>query len=295
MPQLHRAMATMALMLLALTVQAQSYLRPLQNVRRVVVTFRYDVDSGKRQTTSCVVHQRISDSLGRAHTFLNWDCASGQVGSYVWHTFSGQRVVATHTFSNGQLRLWQTFAYAAAADTLPCSERVVRVAPGDTALYVNISYSQRGPTRNAVAKGAKGQRAWTAKHTYDAHGIELSRRVKVKRGFAPLDSIAELRRTPTYDSLGRLCAETIAIRRTDGGQIYQRFAYTHNAKGQLAERRALDAQGRTLYYEAMEYSGGGALKTISRYDAHGVLIDYHFKRYELYPTTNRQQRIIEHL
>ncbi|MBQ9471389.1 MAG: hypothetical protein IJU72_10640 [Bacteroidales bacterium] len=284
-----------AALLLSMAAQAQPALRPPQNVRRVVVTFRYEVRDGQRLPSSCVVHQLISDSLGRAHTELDWDCATGEVRDYVWHTFSGQQVMATHTFRNGQLCLWQTFGYASPADSLPSSERIVRVSPGDTALYATIAYSQRGSSRIAVAKGPKGQRAWTAKSTYDTHGNELSRRVRAKRGFVPPDSIAELRRAPLYDAQGRLCAETIVSQRFDGPQRTQRLAYTHNDRGLLAERRQLDAQGRTIEYETMDYSAGGALKTISKHNAQGVLIDYHFKRYELYPSNNRQQRIVEHL
>lgn len=272
---------------------AQVGYRPLQNVRRVVVTFKYEVHNGKRTGNSCVVRQEIKDSLNRLHTILDWDCHSAQVKDYVWHTFNGSKIVCTQTFRNGQLIMQQDFTYS--PDSALIAERITHVTNDDTALYATVRYTWRGNTRTAVAFGPKGKRVWRSQSTYNSNGIEISRKTKISRGFAPLDSIAVLRRHVAYDSLNRLTHEQIEEKRTDGRLTKRTIAYSYNTKGQLFERTVSDANGQVQYSERMEYSNGGALKTISKFDAQGVLIDYHFKRYEVYPTADRQQRHFEHM
>lgn len=291
-PKLH-IIISIALIALTQKMSAQTFVRPPQNVQRVVVTFRYEVQNGERTANSCVVKQEIKDSLNRLHTILNWNCQSKKVENYVWHTFEGKNILCTQTFVDGQLCLQQNFAYS--SDTTILSERIFRISPGDTTLYVTLKYNRRNNTLRIEALNAQGKRAWTTQSKFSHQGLEVSRKTKTRKGFAPLDSIAELRRTPTYDSLNRLRHERIEQKRIDGSRTVQHIAYTYNAKNQLIERKVSNANGQTIHSECMEYSNGGALKTISKYDGNGVLVDFHFKRYEYYPTANRQQRIIEHM
>lgn len=274
-------------------VSGQVFKRPLQNVQRVVVTFRYEVQNGERTSNSCVVQQEIKDSLNRLHTVLFWNCQTQRVDSCVWHAFEGRKIVYTQTFRDGKMCLQQNYTYN--ADSTLVSEHIVRIAPGDTTLYATLHYKRSGNKLRVDAFDAFGKRVWCTQSKLNQQGIETSRKTKVKNGFAPLDSIVERRCWPTYDSLNRLTHERIEQKHINGHRAVQRIAYSYNAKGQLIQRTLCDAHGHTVHYERMEYSQHGALKSISKYNSAGVLVDFHFKRYEFYPTTNRQQRIIEHM
>lgn len=293
MPRQFCIIAIITLAALTQKLSGQVFTRPQQNAQRVVVTFRYEVNNGERTPNFCVVKQEIKDSLNRLHTILHWNCQTKKVENYVWHTFDGKKIICTQTFSDGQLRLQQNFAYN--PDSTLLSERILRIAPGDTGLYATLQYTRSGNTLRIEALNAQGKRAWVTQSTFNHQGLEISRKTKVCKGFAPLDSIASIRRWPTYDSLNRLCHERIEQKHINGSQTLHQIAYAYNAKGQLVQRTVSDAKGHTIHSERMEYSWGDALKTISKYDASGVLVDYHFKRYEFYPTENRQQRIIEHM
>ncbi len=274
-----------------LPVEAQN--RPPQNVYRVTVTSRYEIKDGKRTTNSRAIRQEIKDSLGRTHTILNRDYESQRVTSHTWHTFSGKIITRTDEFENERLIRFHLFTYT--PDSLIASEAIYRVQPGDTSLYLNIryGYTNRRPVQ-AIATSATGKKAYTLKSEWDSQGTEIKRTVKSKKGFAPLDSIALLTCHPTYDSLGRKVAETISRKFLDGSSKTQQFRYAYDSKGNRIMIEELNPSGSTNARTEMQYNDKGMLKFISRFDAQNNLIDYQAIRYELYPSRNRLNMIIEY-
>lgn len=267
--------------------------RPLQNVRRNIVTSRYECIDGKKGTKYRAVHQEILDSLSRAHTILEWDFETGDVYNYVWHIFTGNQITTTCTFRDKMLRTIQNFSYG--PDSLLQIETIMKVTPGDTAHYATLYYSYAGKNPVQVeAKNFKGQRICRTKSTFDHNGTELTRRVKAKSGYIPLDSISNLTCIPTYDSIGRKVSETRTTKFFGGKQTTKYFTYGYDDKNLLTSFAEINAVGKQMYRVANEYNSKGKLKFISRYNADDVLVDYCAIRYELYPTRDRRNRIIEY-
>lgn len=284
--------STSMLVILSVAVLAQN--RPQQNIRRNVVTSRYEVIDGAKTAKYRVVHQEILDSLNRKHTILEWDFNTGQVYAYVWHVFTGMQITQTCTFRDTLLRVRQDFTYN--ADSLLANETIYRVTPGDTAYYANLTYTYQGKNPVQVeAKNLQGKRIWRTKSVFDIHGTEIKRTVKAKKGFFPLDSIISMVCTPSYDSLGRVIANSSTTKYFTGKQRVTHFKYTYNDKGLLNSITELNGNGIVLYRIENAYTPNGKLKFISRFNSQDVLVDYRAIRYELYPTNDRRRnRIIEY-
>ena len=75
------------LLLVLFLVNAEAQNRPPQNVRRVIVTSRYEVKDGKRTINSRAIKQEIKDSLDRVHTILFRDYETLGVYRYIWHYY----------------------------------------------------------------------------------------------------------------------------------------------------------------------------------------------------------------
>lgn len=267
--------------------------RPLQDIRRVIVTSQYEIKDGKRTGVSMAVKQEIKDSVDRVHTILNRDYTTQRIISHTWHTFNGKQVVRTDEFVNEQLKYYKLFTYT--TDSLIDTETIYKVIPGDTALYVKLKYKYKNRKPVQIdAFDLKGKSAYSSKSVFDSNGTEVSRKVKVKKTFAPLDSIIEKNIAPVYDSLGRISSETIKIKFFGGKTHVQKFNYGYNKLGLLASIEAFDEKGNVLYKKTLEYNDKRMLKFISVYNSTNELTEYHAKRYELYSTRDRRNQIIEY-
>lgn len=285
------ALVIVALILLPNFLVAQN--RPLQTIRRVIVTSKYEIKDGQRTGKSMAIKQEIKDSLDRVHTILNRDYATQKVISHTWNTFIGKQVVRTDEFVNEQLKYFKLLTYT--SDSLIDTETIYIVNPGDTAFYVKLKYKYKNKKPMQIdALDLKGKKAYTSKYVYDINGTELKRTVKTKKTFAPLDSIVDRTVLVQYDSIARVTSETIKLKHFGGQTQTKKFNYSYNKKGLLASVEELDMNGGLLYKKALEYNEKQMLKFISVYNANNILIEYYAKRYELYPTRDRRNQIIEY-
>ncbi|HOZ14453.1 MAG TPA: hypothetical protein PK784_06665 [Tenuifilaceae bacterium] len=265
----------------------------MQDVRRVIVTSKYEIRDGKRTGISMAIKQEIKDSLDRVHTIINRDYVTQSITSHTWHTFKGKQIVRTDEFANERLKYYKLFTYT--SDTLIDTETIYMVSPDDTAVYVKLQYKYKnGKPVQVNAVDSKGKTAYSLKSVFDGNGTEISRKVKVKKAFAPLDSIIERTISPLYDSAGRVLSETIKIKFVDGKAQIQKFNYGYNKLGLLTSIEELDEKGSLMYKKTLEYNDKGILKFVSVYNANNELTGYYAKRYELYPTRDRRNQIIEY-
>lgn len=267
--------------------------RPLQDIRRVIVTSQYEIKEGKRTGVSMVIKQEIKDSLDRIHTILNRDYTTQRITSHTWNTFNGKQVSRTDEFVNEKLKYYKLYSYT--SDSLIDTESIYMVTPGDTALYVKLKYKYKNRKPLQVdAIDVKGKTAYSSKSVFDGNGKEILRKVKVKKNVLPLDSIIEKSNTPLYDSLGRVSSETVKTKFFGGKTQLQKFNYSYNMQGLIASIEEYDDKGILLYRKVLEYNDKGMLKFISVYNANNRLTNYYAKRYELYPTRDRRNQIIEY-
>lgn len=289
MQLIKRLVPALVILLIACASFAQKM--PPQNIRRVVVTSRYDIAEGKRTDKSYAIQSVFIDSLWRKHTYLHWE--GNDVKNYEWHYYIGKQLNTIFTFRNKQFCLQQDFTYN--ADSLKSTETIYRISPGDTAKHVTLAYTYSGKYPIKVeATATNGKRAWLTTSKFDAHGTEILRKVKASKGFVPLDSIMVLTQKPTYDSLGRQASLFTTKKKVNGKLIVESYKYTYNKKGLLETLTELTPSGAVKKRTKYEYNEVNLLKFISTYDANDVLIDYLAKRYELYPTLVRTARIIEY-
>ncbi len=268
--------------------------RPPQDVRRVIVTSKYEIKNGQRTSKSMAVKQEIKDSLDRVHTILNRDYTTQRVVSHTWHTFNGKQIVRTDEFANEKLKYYKLFTYN--ADSTIATESIYMVNPTDTALYIKLTYKYnnfRKPIQ-INATDLKGKKAFQSKSVYDAKGTEVKRTVRVKKNYAPLDSVISLVNVPVYDSVGRISAEVITRKFSNGKTLTESFRYGYDKAGLLSSVETLDGTGKTLTKKTLEYNNKGMLKFISVFDSNNTLVEYYANRYELYPTRDRRNQIIEY-
>lgn len=267
--------------------------RPLQDIRRVIVTSQYEINNGQRTAKSMAVKQEIKDSLGRIHTILNRDYTTQRITSHTWHTFNGKQILRTDEFVNEKLKYYKLYSYT--ADSLVDTESIYMVNPTDTVLYIKLKYKYKSKKPIQIdAVDLNGKKAYTAKLVFDGNGTEISRKVKTKKTFAPIDSIIERSVSPVYDSLGRIKAETIKIKFFNGKSTVTQFSYGYNKAGLISLIEEFEPNGTLKYRKKLEYNDKGMQKFISVYNANNELTEYYAKRYELYPTRDRRNQIIEY-
>ncbi len=267
--------------------------RPPQNVRRVIVTSKYEFVNGKRTVNSRAIKQEIKDSLDRVHTILYRDYETQLISRHIWHTFEGKQIVRTDEFANEKLFRFSLFSYT--PDSLISRQEVFMATPADTNHYATLiyKYQNRLPVKVKALNG-KGKQIYVTKSKFDANGTEIERKVIAKNGFSPIDSVMNLICKPAYDSLNRKVAESWTKTYFDGKKETKQYRYQYNPKGLLTIIEELSADGSPITRKTLEYNEKNMLKFISLYNAEGTLIDYQAIRYELYPTLNRHNRIIEY-
>ncbi len=267
--------------------------RPPQNVRRVIVTSRYEIKDGKRTVNSRAIKQEIKDSLDRTHTILFRDYETQRIYRHIWHTFDGLQVVRTDEFEDEKLYRFSLFTYT--PDSLVATQKVYLVNEGDTLHYATLRFKYQNRLSVQIdAINSKGKRVYRTKSTFDSNGTEIVRRVKTTKDFVPVDSIMGVTCNPTYDSLGRKVAESITRSFSDGRKESKNFKYEYSKNNLRSVVQEFDPSGNLLTRTTFEYNDKGKLKFISVYNPEGKLIEYKALRYELYPSRDRRQPVIEY-
>jgi hypothetical protein len=269
--------------------------RPQQNIRRVAITTKYVVIDGNYTTETSVIKQEIFDSLGRCHTEVDWSLVDHYPHNYRWHTFDENLKVKTESFVNEKLSSVELFFYN--NDSLLAKKIVKNKTLADTNQYL-ILYYQYDSKKNPIeitAKTPKGKIAYSSNSTFDVKGKELSRTVKVKKQFYPADSILKMSVSPTYDSIGRLASEQITITKVDRSILKKSFKYTYDKMNRLITIQNLDLNGKQIWREERTYQiAKTRLQLVKVFNSKDVLVEMYGKRYDYYPSKNRNNMEIEY-
>jgi hypothetical protein len=265
-----------------------------QNVYRVTVTSRYVLENGERTSQFFAVNQEIFDSLGRLHTEIDYNWETRYPDNYRWHFFDSMVHVRTDFFVKEKIDRRVIYDYN--ADGAVAREVHWKFNDGDSSLFktINYSFSPDGFPLQIEAVNEKGKRLYRTRSSFDNQGTETKRRVSGRRG-APDDEIVRIDRTVEYDSLGQIVSETSQIRMSDGSRPVNSKKYKYDQEGNVAEIIELDANGKQV--SRTEYVWQPNRDRISRiiaYDGNDQLQKYLAKRYEIYRTNDRRQRVIDY-
>lgn len=265
-----------------------------QNVYRVTVTSRYVVEEGERTSTFYAVNQEISDSLGRLHTEIDYNWETRYPDNYRWHYYDSMELVRTDYFIDEKLDVRKVFEREK-------QDRIVRelhFMPGneDTVMVksLDFTYNSDGFPERIDASNSSGRRLYRVRSRFDEHGTEIRRRVRGRRG-EPDDGIIRLDREAGYDSLGYLTSESVQLRMADGSRTQYTKKYQYDEHGNITGMTELDGQGNQV--SRIEYvwqPNRNRLSRIQYYDHSDQLEKYMAKRYEIYRTNDRRQRVIDY-
>lgn len=265
-----------------------------QNVYRVTVTSRYVLENGERTSQFYAVNQEISDSLGRLHTEIDYDWETHYPGNYRWHFYDSMVHVRTDFFVKEQID--RRVVYESNGKGAVVREFHFQLQDGDSSLVKTISYSfnSDGLPMEVEAVNEKGRRLYRVKSSFDSQGTEIKRRVSGRRG-EPDDKILRLDKVVEYDSMGQLVAEISQIRMSDGSRPAFSKKYAYDQEGNIAEIIELDAQGKQVTRtEYVWQPNRNRITRIIYYDSNDQLQKYLAKRYEIYRTNDRRQRVIDY-
>ncbi|MFP4367105.1 MAG: hypothetical protein ACLFQA_08425 [Bacteroidales bacterium] len=265
-----------------------------QNVYRVTVTSRYVVEDGERTSTFYAVNQEIFDSLGRKHTEIDYDWETRYPDNYRWHYYDSMEHVRTDYFINEELDIRKVFERD--KEDRISKEKHLMVRDEDTVMVKSLefSYNSSGLPKQIEALNPSGRRLYRIRSRFDEQGTEIRRRVRGRRG-EPDDGIIRLDREAEYDSLGLLVSETIQLRMTDRNRKEYTRKYKYDEQQNITEKLELDDQGNQVSRtEYVWQASRNRLQRIIYYDADDNLEKYLAKRYEIYHTNDRRQRVIDY-
>lgn len=271
--------------LINITSQAQQ--RPQQNIRRITVTFQYELEKGDKTNKYWAVYQQMFDSLGRLHTEIEWDFITHQPSKFQWHSFIGKQVVKTQFFVGNSLKMIKDYTYT--KDSLISQEVVTKVNPDDTSKYLIISYGYNALKKpeQVEAKLANGKVAYKSKYTYDNKGSLLTLKVKAKKDIYPLDSIIEMTCIPQYDSIGRMKSNHTSILKYGKSHEIKNFFYTYDKKNRMIGISVKNDKGMLISREERIYdSNRNRIQQIKLYNSSNALVKWLALRYELYKTND---------
>jgi hypothetical protein len=266
--------------------------RETQNIYRVKVNSRYVIEDGKRTVKYLAIGQEISDSLGRLHTEIFYDWETRKPNNFKWNYFEGKRKYKTDFFKNEKLARVEEYYYQ--NDSLLNRIVVKVVTENDTIFLVRVdyTYSANGLVSKAVGYNERGKKGHTTTYIYNSFGTEIERKVKGKRTFPP-DSILYLKRTPNYDSQGRIIQEDLIIDKVGKCRVAQKYEYSYDDKGNLTVEIKYNDKGTVEYRKVYEYRKDKRIKMVNVYNSNQELVDCLAWRYEIYKTDNRRQRVYE--
>jgi hypothetical protein len=263
-----------------------------QNIYRVTVTSRYVLDGHERTSNFFTVNQEIYDSLGRLHTEVDYNWETRYPDHYRWHYYDSMLIVRTEHYSNEKLDRRVVFEYA--PDMLVARELHYNALNDDSPeRIIEYSYNAGRLPARVNALNNRGRKLYSGRFQYDDRGTEVRRRLS-GRG-APDDGIRRLDREVTYDSLGRINSEKLSLRMTDGSRRINSNRYQYDREGNIIGLVELDGVGNQL--RRVEYvwqSGRNRLQRIIIYNADDKLEMYLAKRYEIYRSDDRRQRVIDY-
>ncbi len=264
------------------------------NVYRVTVTSRYVLEDGERTNQFYAVNQEIYGSLGRFHTDIDFDWETRYPNNYRWHFYDSMLLVRTEHYIDEKLDRRVVYEYN--KDTLVSGELHYTRKGEDTLLIkvVSYSYNTEGLPERTEALNSSGRRLFRVRSLFDESGTEIRRRVSGRRG-EPEDGIRRLDREADYDSLGFLVEEKVRLRMSDRSRNEYTRRYRYDDRGNVIEMLELDDRGNQVC--RIEYtwqSQRNRLGHISYYDENDQLQKFLAKRYEIYLTPDRRQRIIDY-
>jgi len=287
-------LSVLALLILHLPLLSYSQgIRP-SNIYRVTVTSRYVIENGERTSQFNAVSQEIYDSLGRLHTDIDFDRETSYPGNYRWHFYDSMLLVRTEYYIDEKLDRRVVYEYN--KDTLVSGKLHYSPRGEDTLLVkvMNYSYNPEGLPERIEALNSSGRRLFRVRSSFDETGIEIRRMVSGRRG-DPDDRIRRLDREAEYDSLGLLVYEKVKLRMSDRSRNEYTRRYQYDDRGNIIEMLELDQDGDQV--SRIEYGwqqDRNRLAQIRYYDAEGNLEKFMAKRYEIYRTTDRRQRVIDY-
>jgi hypothetical protein len=266
-----------------------------QNIRRITVTNQYVFENGNKTNKFWAVYQEMFDSTGRLHTEIDLNFPDHYPHNFIWHSYKGQQRIKTEIFENEKLRLVKEFFYN--RDSLIAQEIVKSVKPGDTSLYLTLKYKYNKSKKPVQidAKLATGKTAYSSKSTYDLNGTEITRNVKVSKGYYPEDSILKMSCKPKYDSIGRLIQNRITITKSDKKHSAKLLSYSYDKKNNITGITFQDSKGNLISREERVFQENrNRLQQIKYYDSNNNLIKWLAKRYEIYRTNDLRFMEIEY-
>lgn len=259
----------------------------------VRVLNKYVLLDGKKTSKYYAAGQEFRDSLGRLLNEINFDDATHMPTTYSRYTYNGMNRIREEHFANNRM-VWRTSLGYDGAGAL-ISKRVEKVSPGDTMFYLSVTYKNtaNGMPKEEVGMSPNGKVAYKAKFTYDKRGELLQKKVSVK-SISPMDSILLLKRTPLYDSLGRVISESVAIKNVDGGDVSSRTEYKFGKDGFLSELVKYDATGKVVLKQEHIYNvQRKRIQEVKSFDGSGKLLEWRGYRYERYGSQPYMVRVID--
>ena len=268
--------------------------RAPQDVRRVTVTSKYDIVDGKKTNQYKTIKQEIYDSLGHKHTVVHFNPTTGKIDGYTWNTFHDGRLVSVEEFCNDKLLKKVEYTYT--SNSLVDKEKVSTTMGQELALNLILKYTYNAAQKpvKIVATSGKGKKAYTIKAEYNSNGAEVKRKVSVKKGFMPQDSILELTNLPKYDSSGRVVSEQKFIKYADGQSVSTVSTYSYDKQGNISQKTESDKSGNLLYTYTYKCNSKGKVIIADKLDSSGRLIESFAYRHEVYPKSNVAHREVEY-
>lgn len=280
------------LVLITSLVWAQQVDTPKKDTLLVRVLNKYVLVDGKKTSDYYAAGQEFRDTLNRLLNVINFDDATHQPTTYSRYTYSGMSCIGEEHFANNRL-VWR-FSLGYDAAGILISKKVEKVLPGDTALYLYITYKNKGgkPTEEA-ATAANGKVAYKAKLTYDKQGELVQKKVSVK-GIVPIDSVLLCKRTLTYDSLQRITIENLVVEKVNTGSSTTRIEYKFGKEGYLSAKTIYNASGLATQREEHIYNiERKRIQEVKIYDGSGNLLEWRAYRYERYGSQPYMVRVID--
>lgn len=268
--------------------------RAPQDVRRVTVTSKYDIVDGKKTNQYKTIQQDIYDSLGHKHTVVHFNPTTGKIDGYTWNTFQDGRLVSVEEFCND--KLLKKIEYTYTSNSLVDKEKISTTMGQELAINLILKYTYNAAQKpvKVVATSGKGKKAYTLKAEYNSNGVEVKRKVSVKKGFMPQDSILELTNLPKYDSIGRVVSEQIYIKCANGRLVNTVNSYSYDKQGNISQKTESDKSGNLLYTYSYKCNSKGRVIVVDKKDASGKLVESFAYRHEVYPKSNISQREVEY-
>ena len=255
--------------LIVISLKAQE--RPKQNIHSQRIEASYELVDGKGTGKYFTVTQYLLDSTGRCHTEVDYD-RTPSIIAYRWNTYNGKNKVKVESFVADKKVEVDSFVFGNNNNLL----KQIVTFPNDSkrlAFAEKFTYDPQGRVVRIDATTIKGKKAFLSSYTYDEHGTEIMRKVKVKGGF-PLDSIVTLNRVATYDSLGRMVKEVVTKKLIDNRSLSSTVTYQYDAKGNIAEKQLFDTKGALISRVEFLYRNDNSIWQKKTYNANGVLVEW---------------------